>query len=700
MDALPPSLPNAGLPQPVPAATAGLAILLADLSQALAKLPAGSVVTAIVTQLLPPPDPAAAKTPQGTLVQISTPDGPAQVRIPLATPVPVGARLEIAVAADGPQPQWRLLTINDRPVPQTSIYLAAPPPSSPPAPQVATAAAEIAPPRPTPAPGIPAALVKSTDPAIPNGTTLLVRITGLTPAPLPSQPSPPAPATAASPATAPSPASAPPAANNPAPTPASAPSPTPSMASEPQPPSQPAATPSPPPIANAPPPQQSQPQQTQPAPQAATQSATVEPLPQSAPAAGAAQTPAQAPAPETEPPASAAPAPQAPASAQQPAPAQPTAPQAVAPPPPAATRPPPAPVSATTPAPTAAAPVPGPAPALAPAPAPAAVPSPPVAAPPTPVSALPPAPISPRGQSPAPIAAAPASPPVPAQISGEILPNTDTGRPLVKTSIGLLALTVDPQSAPPPGARVTLAVIGKPVPPGPQPLPAMPPEDPPDKALPRRLAQLIEQVQAAPGGDKLAEAVRQAIPAPGPRLAAQLLAVITASAEPAQALPRLLGDGIAAALTHAAPQAMEALARQWEAISQPVQGPGDGEWRTLLIPLMMGQQAALMRLTTRRHRRGATAAEREKGTRFLLDLDLSRLGPMQFDGLVKRQHKRFDLIIRTREPLPGEMRRDIDGLFLNGLLNFGLEGSISFQPDGRFIATPPLAGDTTGIIFA
>src|SRR5579859_6293064 len=154
------------------------------------------------------------------------------------------------------------------------------------------------------------------------------------------------------------------------------------------------------------------------------------------------------------------------------------------------------------------------------------------------------------------------------------------------------------------------------------------------------------------------------------------------------------------ALTHAAPQALEALARHWESPAPAVQGPGEGDWRSLVIPFLMGGQMTTIRLTAR-HRQGRmSAAEREKGTRFLLDLDLSRLGPMQFDGLVKRQYKHFDLIIRTRDPLPGEMRRDIDGLFQNGLMNFGLEGSVVFQPEGRFVATPRLTGDANGIIFA
>jgi hypothetical protein len=291
----------------------------------------------------------------------------------------------------------------------------------------------------------------------------------------------------------------------------------------------------------------------------------------------------------------------------------------------------------------------------------------------------------------------PAAAPPSAEIGGEILPNTDTGRPLVMTPLGLLALSVDPQSAPPVGTHVILAVIGKPVPPA-APSRPPPPDDHPDTALPRRLSEVVDQVQSG-GNDKLAGALRQAIPAPGPKLAAQLLAVV-ASAEPSQGLPRWLGDGLVSALTHSAPEAMAQLSRQWEALAQPVQGPDAGDWRTLLLPLMIGGQITLLRLTTRQPRRGGTPADRETGTRFLLDLDLSRLGPMQFDGLVKRTHKRFDLIIRSQQPLSGEMRRDIDGLFLDGLMNFGLQGSIGFQPESRFVAIPPLTGDANGIIFA
>lgn len=628
MDALPPSLPNAALPQAVPAGQVGLAILLAELTQALAKLPAGTQIPALVTAILPqtqpqtqtqtqqsqpqastaPADPMAPK-----LLQLATPDGPAQVRAPANLQIPVGAKLDISIAAAGPQPQWRLTAIDGKPVtPAPLTVTSAPPPVTAPTPAAGAVDATSRPPA-APVPGIPATLVTSTDPTLPSGTTLLVRITNLVSPPMPEEPNPPVEA-------------------EPEPNAAASPTPT-----------------------------------ATPATAAMAVLAAPAPAPAPTPAALAvAATPVATQAPATP---SAAPAPVAiPAAA-----------------------PAPTPVPIPVPIPTAASQPPAQAPVPISEAVPMTIPSPTAA--PVPV-AMAFASTSNSASTPTPTAAP--SPPL-AEIGGEVLPNNDAGRPLVKTSVGLLALTVEPQSAPPAGTHVTLEIIGKPAPPAAPPLPPLA-DDMPDKALPRRLTELVEKVQAS-GNDKLAEAVRQAIPTGGPKLAAQLLAVI-ASTEPSQGLPRWLGESLAIALTHSAPEAMTQLSRQWEALSQPVQGPDNGEWRTLLLPLMMGGQVTLLRLTTRDPRRGAAPADREKGTRFLLDLDLSLLGPMQFDGLVKRQYKHFDLIIRTRDPLPGEMRRDIDSLFLNGLMNFGLQGSVVFQPDGRFVEAPPLTGAANGIIFA
>ena len=684
MDALPPSLPNAGLPQPVPAATAGLAILLAELTEALAKLPpntpiAAQVINVINLPLQPQqptqPDPAAAaKTPLGMLIQITTPDGSAQIRLPPQIQVTPGAKLDITVVQGGAQPQWRLLAIDDKPVgpggalatPTATTTTAAAPSPVPASPLAQVAQPES---RPPPSPGIPATIVTSSDPSLPNGTTLLVRVVNLTPPPQPSAPAP-----------APTPAAAAPApqpavvekeqASAPAPSPTSAPAPTPGVVSSPAPTTAPQAA------------------QAAPAPSAM-------PAPTSAPAQATATAPNAPPPPATttalavEPEPSPTP-PSAPAAQQSPTPS----PVAAAPAPPQASVavPAPAPTAVATPS---SAPAPAPAPAVQ-LPSTAQTPAPPPAVAAA-ITVTTPSPVPPPAAVPGSVPVPTAAPP-PQEVSGQVLPNTDAGRQLIRTPIGLLALESGPQSLPP-ESGVTLQLVGKPVPP-PVLQPSPPPlDDPPDRAVPHRLAQLLDAAQSS-GNSALAEAVRDKIPAPGPKLAAQILSVVASAQAQSPNLARFLGESMVSALTHAAPQALEALAHHWASPAPAVQGPGEGDWRTLVIPFLMGGQMTTIRLTARRRGGRMSAAEREKGTRFLLDLDLSRLGPMQFDGLVKRQYKRFDLIIRTTSPLPGEMRRDIDALFLNGLMNFGLEGSVSFQPEGRFVTTQRLAGDSNGIIFA
>ncbi len=73
-------------------------------------------------------------------------------------------------------------------------------------------------------------------------------------------------------------------------------------------------------------------------------------------------------------------------------------------------------------------------------------------------------------------------------------------------------------------------------------------------------------------------------------------------------------------------------------------------------------------------------AERSRDdTRFVVDVELSRLGRMQLDGFVRGGDKRFDLIVRTEKPLPPWMRDDIREIFAEASALTGLKGGTSFQ---------------------
>ena len=120
-----------------------------------------------------------------------------------------------------------------------------------------------------------------------------------------------------------------------------------------------------------------------------------------------------------------------------------------------------------------------------------------------------------------------------------------------------------------------------------------------------------------------------------------------------------------------------------------------GDWRAFLVPLYDGNHVHPLRLFLRdqKGRRGQSdGADQERdATRFVLEVEMSRLGEMQLDGLVHA--KRFDLILRTRQALPPVMRQDITKIFEDANEAAGTSGSIGFQAssDWQFL---PIEGPT------
>ncbi len=72
--------------------------------------------------------------------------------------------------------------------------------------------------------------------------------------------------------------------------------------------------------------------------------------------------------------------------------------------------------------------------------------------------------------------------------------------------------------------------------------------------------------------------------------------------------------------------------------------------------------------------------------RFMLEVELKRMGPLQFDGLVRE--RRFDLVVRSREPFVPALQSQIERAFQDGLLITGWNGEIGFGRIGKFPMTP------------
>jgi len=110
-----------------------------------------------------------------------------------------------------------------------------------------------------------------------------------------------------------------------------------------------------------------------------------------------------------------------------------------------------------------------------------------------------------------------------------------------------------------------------------------------------------------------------------------------------------------------------------------------GEWKAWTIPLHYGQAFEKISLYVR-DGGGRSEQEEKKGaavkrTRFLVSMNMTRLGAMQMEGL--SQAKQLDLVIRSEKPLPQKLPEEIRTTYLGTLEALGLVGSIMFQSDRR-----------------
>ncbi len=127
-----------------------------------------------------------------------------------------------------------------------------------------------------------------------------------------------------------------------------------------------------------------------------------------------------------------------------------------------------------------------------------------------------------------------------------------------------------------------------------------------------------------------------------------------------------------------------------------------GDWRLFFIPIHDGDQLQQLRLFLRNGGQdgdGGPGQDDEDQTRFVVEVEMSRLGDLQLDGLVRE--KRLDLILRSRAPLPDFMRRDITQIFHEANEITGNRGSIGFQSSHEWKAMPieaPQAAADAGVV--
>lgn len=199
---------------------------------------------------------------------------------------------------------------------------------------------------------------------------------------------------------------------------------------------------------------------------------------------------------------------------------------------------------------------------------------------------------------------------------------------------------------------------------------------------------LGEALKAMVGADpaRLAQVAQTALPQPGAKLSSQMLFFL--SALKGGDLKGLFGSSALRVIDKERPGLLSRLGGDFHAMSRLADEPQQGDWRLALIPLWTGERLEQLRFFWR-GRSGEEDAEDGEETRFVLDVELSNLGHLQIDGLVKAKRHHLDLIIRTDQPLPETMRADIAALFQEARETLGLGGQVAFQAaPANFIATP------------
>jgi len=277
-----------------------------------------------------------------------------------------------------------------------------------------------------------------------------------------------------------------------------------------------------------------------------------------------------------------------------------------------------------------------------------------------------------------------------ATLSGAVSGVTPQGQPIVQTPNATIALETLAKINE--GMRVTLKLESGPGLPNTLDTAKLGHAGPAETlAQAKSWSQLDEALKALAHTDpaRFQHITQNVLPQPGAKLTNQMLFFL--SALKGGDIKALLGENASRVIERDRPGLIGRLGGDMQIMSKLVDEPQSGDWRLALIPLWNGNQLEQLRMYYR-NRGGQDDEDGEgDGARFVLDVELSNLGHVQIDGLMKSQTKRLDLIVRTDQPFPDAWRTDLADIFQTAQEITGIGGSLAFQAaPGNFIDFPPI----------
>jgi hypothetical protein len=274
-------------------------------------------------------------------------------------------------------------------------------------------------------------------------------------------------------------------------------------------------------------------------------------------------------------------------------------------------------------------------------------------------------------------------------LAGRVVPQRAGDETLVETAIGTLSLTLPDKLPPGTAVQLRISAVAPPVPRDVIAPSVASPADPSRAVVQPALIEEITSTLAAVSANFPPDLRTALVLEPGAQLAAVIfsfLAGVRQGMPPRNTDTPMRKALIAAGRTDLATR-LDAASHSIGTV-QSQQGP-DG-WGVTVLPFLGQASVQPMKLYRKQAQDRDDESKGKGAQRFVLEVELKRLGPLQFDGLVRE--RRFDLVLRTRQALELELQELIQQVFHNGMSISGWTGDIGFGKAGRFPLVP-LADD-------
>lgn len=180
------------------------------------------------------------------------------------------------------------------------------------------------------------------------------------------------------------------------------------------------------------------------------------------------------------------------------------------------------------------------------------------------------------------------------------------------------------------------------------------------------------------------------IPGPNANLGASLLFFISALS--GGNIGKWMGPGLQNVLDKTGnSELFRALSDDFANISRLSTENGGNDWRAIIFPFHADDRLHQLRMFYRKHSKHSDDNKDEE-TRFLIELDLSKTGPVQLDGFLRE--KSFDLVFRHQIELDPNIKSKVSDIFIENMEITGFKGTLIFRKSTPFPVQPTQEWET------